>query len=239
MFVIGVAGQAQMGKDTLADHLAKKLNSVLKEKGVLPSTQGMWRRTAFADNVKRVYQDTFDRDRAFIEEWKVKPDPPPGFDMTVRKSLQFIGDGFRKIQPTIWLDLAFRDTSCPIIISDTRYVNEFVRVKQEGGMNILVGRKDKLNDDPNGSEAQIRPYVKWCLDKFGYDNAPEVVKLDLYRSGNDPEPPEQMDKFDLYVNNNGTIEELYDAIDKHVVPFVEHYVFQFPEKKEEECLISN
>lgn len=231
MFVIGVAGQAQMGKDTLADYLCDRL----RERGA------DWHRVAFADNVKKVYQDTFDRDRAFIEEWKVKPDPPPGFDMTVRKSLQFIGDGFRTICPTIWLDLVFRKESRPIIVSDVRYVNEFVRVKKEGGLNILVGRTDKLNTDPNGSEAQIRPFVKYCLDAF----SPEVsvVKMASLRES---VPLGDMDKFDLFVRNDGTVDDFYKSIDDYVVPFVEEFVFQFPEQtsgasliKEDECLISN
>lgn len=223
MFVIGVAGQAQMGKDTLADYLAKQLNARSQGRiGFHPSQ--LWSRTAFADNVKKVYQDTFDRSRDFIELWKTNADPPPGFDMTVRKSLQFIGDGFRKICPTIWVDLVFRRATSPIIISDVRYINEFMRVKQEGGLNILVGRTEKLNDDPNGSEALIRPYCKWCLNFF---EGLEVVKL---KGRIHEEAPEDMDKFDLFVRNDGTIEDLYKNIDEHVVPFVESFVFQFKEE---------
>lgn len=213
-FIIGVAGQAQMGKDTLSDYLAEKLTN-------------KWKRVAFADNVKKVYQDTFDCDRSFVEKWKVRPEPPPGFDMTVRKSLQFIGDGFRKICPNIWLDLVFRRETEPIIISDVRYVNEFLRVKEEGGLNILVGRKDKLSDDPNGSEAHIRPYVEWCLDNFNY----KIVNV--IGSGNVPEDvPEdipEINEFDLFINNSKTVEDLYRVIDNEVVPFVERFVFQFNE----------
>lgn len=219
MFVIGVAGQAQNGKDTLSDYLAEKLTA-------------KWKRVAFADNVKKVYQDTFDRDRPFIEEWKVKPEPPPGFDMTVRKSLQFIGDGFRKIYPTIWLDLVFRETE-PIIISDVRYVNEFLRVKKEGGLNILVGRTDKLSDDPNGSEAQIRPYVAWCLNYFRHQRVNFLgPRFSVVQQENMPDIPE-ISKFDIFINNDGTIEDLYSVIDNEVLPFVERFVFQFDEAEAE------
>jgi len=233
-FVIGVAGQAQMGKDTLADHLVERLNKKIN-KGwphVHPIDPApFWKRTAFADNVKKVYQDTFDRDRPFIEEWKVKPEPPPGFDMTVRKSLQFIGDGFRKICPTIWLDLVFRETE-PIIISDVRYVNEFLRVKKEGGLNILVGRTDKLSNDPNGSEAQIRPYVKWCLDHYTGSLSDALENVVLIGEETEECPPD-MNKFDLFVRNDGTIEDLYKSIDEVVLPFVEQFVFQFNEEEAE------
>jgi len=216
MFVIGVAGQAQNGKDTLADYLVEVLNERLVEKEM--GAGNFWRRTAFADNVKKVYEDTFDRDRAFIEEWKTNPNAPPGFDMTVRKSLQFIGDGFRKICPSIWVDLVFRRVDAPIIISDVRYVNEFKRVRKEGGLNILIGKSDRLNDDPNGSEAQIRPYVKFALDYFPADlPVVEVKNADTMGLS--------MEDFDLFVRNDGSVNDLYDAIDEFVVPYVEKFSF--------------
>lgn len=223
-FVIGIAGQAQFGKDTLADFLQEKL----VEKG------GQWTRDAFASNVKNVFEKTFDVDRQFIEKWKVNPDTPPGFDMSVRKSLQFIGDGFRKIKSTIWLDLTFRDT-VPKIISDVRYPNEFRRVNKEGGLNILVGRSSKLSDDPNGSEALIKPYVEWALSNFDqkFTDVSEALKQDGIVGW-----PEDFHMFDVFIRNDGTVEELYETIKTQLVPFVEKFVFKFPEK-EEKCLISS
>lgn len=221
-FVIGVASQAQHGKDTLADHLCVKLNE---------KNENNWTRTAFASNVKKVYCDTFNVDLDFIEEWKVKPEVPPGFDMPTRQALQFIGDGFRKIRSSIWLDLAFRD-SVPKIISDVRYVNEFTRVKQEGGLNVLIGRPDKLNDDPNGSEAQIRPYVEWCLNAF----SPTTKFVDLrdvdYNTlkgvlNQETQPPPNMDLFDVFIRNDGTIEDLYEVVESKLVPYVQRFVFEF------------
>lgn len=248
-FVIGVASQAQHGKDTLADRLCDRLNSEYNYQvdlvcesmlGTNPTAEdqadvpnyNLWQRAAFAANVKKVFCDTFGVDMAFVEEWKVKPEAPPGFDMPVRQALQFIGDGFRKIRGTIWLDLAFRDKTNPKIISDVRYINEFTRVKAEGGLNILIGRPDKLNDDPNGSEAQIRPYVDWALRAFhpsqkfidlrDVDYATLAKKLD-------PEtlPPEGMNLLDVFIRNDGTIEELQDTVDTKLVPFVHKFVFDF------------
>lgn len=217
MFVIGVAGQAQMGKDTVADRLAEKLN----ESGA------DWKRTAFAKNVKRVYAETFDVDYDFIEKWKTNPEPPPGFDMTVRKSLQFIGDGFRQIKGSIWVDLCFRDQT-PQIISDVRYPNEFLRVAKEGGMNILVGRTDKISDDPNGSEALIRPYVEWALENLK-EPFVELEKVLPFMSGF----PEFFPTFDVFVRNDGSKEELYEVIDAHLVPYVQKFVFDFNTGTEE------
>lgn len=210
VFIIGVAGQMLNGKDTLAD----RLQSALALRGKV------WDRTALADNVKDVICKTFGVTRAFVEEWKVKNEPPPGFDMTIRQALQFVGDGFRKIKPTIWMDLRFSGTR-PQIISDVRYIDELRRVKKEGGLNILVGRPDKLNDDPNGSEAQIRPYVARALEHckgksvFMHNEMPYCAEL-----------PE-FDLFDLFVRNDGTLLEFEAVIDRWVTPFISDFVFEF------------
>jgi len=214
MFVVGIAGQAQFGKDTLADRLAEKLNEAGAD----------WSRTSFAENVKRVYAEIFDVNFDFIEKWKTNPDPPPGFDKNVRKSLQFIGDGFREIKEKIWIDLRFRDQR-PQVISDVRYPNEFMRVSKEGGLNILVGRPDKLSDDPNGSEALIRPYVEWFLN----NTTGSVVET---KGLNFEGAPENANHFDLFVRNDGSKERLLSLVDEEVVPFVQKFVFRFDTKQE-------
>jgi hypothetical protein len=222
MFVIGVAGQAQHGKDTLSDRLCEILNEK-KIKFDDPNWpkhgSRLWVRAAFAVNVKKVYEETFGVDRDFIEEWKVKPEIPEGFDMSVRQGLQFIGDGFRKIRSTIWVDLCFRD-QMPKIISDVRYINEFERVHQEGGLNVLVGRSDKLNDDPNGSEAIIRPFCEYALKNL------EDGPLSHLSEG----APPKMNLFDYFVRNDGTKEEFYEKIEKGLVPFISDFSFKHKEQ---------
>jgi len=216
MRVIGVAGQARFGKDCLADRLVEKLNVKIQHK------DDLWRRVGFADNVKRVYCENFDVTNDFIEEWKVKQEIPVGFDMQVRQSLQFIGDGFRKIRKNIWVDLVFRDAK-PKAISDVRYPSEFIRVKQEGGLNILIGRPDKLNDDINESESLIRPYVDWAL-AHNEENVNLLLSEPsrLINSG----CPKHMNQFDLFIRNDRTLEDFYEKIDKMVVPFVEKFNFK-------------
>lgn len=218
MFVIGVAGQYQMGKDTVADRLEELLN---KE-------EIKWTRTAFAYAVKKIYCDTFGVDFDFIEKWKVIPEIPPGFTMTVRQALQFIGDGFRKIQPDVWLNMPFRNQTSPIIISDVRYVNEFTRVYDENGFNILVGRPERLNNDQNGSEAQIRPYLEYCFKAF--ENwGTQVVNLSKINSDQiSPnffitKPPEGMSKFHAYVRNDSDINSLIESVDHILINQVKDF----------------
>lgn len=223
MNVIGVSGQLRNGKDTVADHLFQKLDPNFG-----------WKRTAFASNVKRIFCETFGVDLAFIEEWKVKDSIPPGFGMNVRRGLQQIGDGFRQIYPTIWLDLVFRESG-PKIISDVRYINEVKKVKEEGGLNILVVRPGYVNDDPNGSEAQIKPYTRWGLYYTDWlaskivtvetpDDDKVVLRADHRQTTVDRRSyyiPEFMHLFDMVIRNDGTLDDLYRIIDDRVLPFVE------------------
>jgi hypothetical protein len=211
MRVIGVAGQCQTGKDTIADRL----------QGQLDKTGDHWERSAFAKGVKRIFSETFGVSCEFIEEWKTKDEVPPELDMEVRQGLQFVGDGFRKIKSSIWIDLVFRDKAASRIISDVRYPNEFARVFYEGGLNILVGRPDKLNDDQNGSEALIKPYVEYALKNWRPNLGKQVWEVsDLFKG-----TPPNMNLFHLFVCNNGTKEDLYQTIDEVVTPYVKNFQF--------------
>jgi hypothetical protein len=244
MQVVGIGGQLQNGKDTAADYLATKLSyqhsyfdhyadpqSSEKTVANLP-----WERTAFASNVKRVYCDTFDVDLDFVEKWKTNPEPPPGFDQSVRQSLQFIGDGFRKIQGDIWIELTFRRRDKPCIISDVRYKNELAKVKKVGGITAVVFRPGYLNNDPNGSEAQMKPIVEFFdqLNSFGwscglvgseeYCNALEESNLEV---------PDGVDSVDVFLRNDGdNTYSLFGQIDEILLPYIiEKYDGEFIDGK--------
>lgn len=210
---IGVAGQKQNGKDSISDYLKEQLNK--DEKFKID-----FERAAFAKNVKRVFAETFNVSYEFIEEWKVKEEPPPGFDMNVRQALQFIGDGFRKIKASIWIDLMFRNTGNKII-SDVRYINEAKRIVEEGGFNILVAHPDRVNDDANLSEAQIRPYAVWCLENMSSSDVivPQVIQLDEQEK-----MPEDLKYFSLFVRNDKGMQDLYRVADELVIPYIKQFV---------------
>lgn len=201
--VIGLAGQMRNGKDVVSDYLAPKLN---------------WERGAFAKSVKQVFMETFDVSWDFIEEWKVKNEIPPGFDMPMRQGLQFIGDGFRTIQGSIWIELMFRRLKAPTVISDVRYINELTKINDIGGITVLVYRPGFKNDDPNGSEAQIKPVVDW-FDSTGREG--DVVKQILEESSCCNDIPNECLKVDFFLRNDGTLEDLYRKCDKWIIPYVE------------------
>jgi hypothetical protein len=204
MDIIAAFGQLANGKDTICDYLAEALNKGIKKKS------SKWERTAFANAVKDVFCSAFNVDRAFIEEWKRNPENPPGMIMPVRQSLQMIGDGFRKVKPDIWIDIALRKDNNKII-SDGRYINEAKAVKEKGGINILIYREGFLNDDKNPSEAELKPLAEYCKDTLADG---KIVHSTLVRY------PDGLNQFDLFLRNDGKVEDLYAKIDKLVIPFI-------------------
>jgi hypothetical protein len=219
MKIIGISGQMRNGKNVIADRLAEKLG---------------WKHAAFAASVKQIFCDAFDVNLDFVEEWKIKSEPPPGFKMTVRQGLQFIGDGFRKIQGNIWIDIAFRNMQDETIINDVRYMNELKRVQEEGGINILVYRPDFLNNDPNDSEAEIRPFVEYFLQEGiegvyqpenwlegwtdpGYHGTMgDPSQVPCMHGGTRPD----VEYVDVFIKNDGTLEDLNSKVDEIVLPLV-------------------
>lgn len=206
MKVIGVAAQLGNGKDVLCDYLAPKLN-----KGRYAE---FWKRAAFANAVKKVYEDSFGVTRDFIEKWKRNPEPPPGMLMNVRQGLQFIGDGFRKIKDEIWIEIALREEM--LVISDSRYINEARAINAKGGTMIVLYRPGFLNDDPNPSEAQIKPIVEFCAK---YLQEGEIWPQ-IHQMVQKPEIPEGLQFYDYYMVNDGTLEDLYTKVDAKLVPYL-------------------
>jgi hypothetical protein len=202
---ICIFGQLGNGKDVVANYLVKQLNNqrlYLEDK---------WQRIGFADALKKVFMSSFDVSWEFIEEWKRKDEVPPNFDLNVRKSLQQIGDGFRKIQSDVWIRIALKN-KFNIICSDGRYMNEAKMVREQGGFNILLWRKNFENDDPNPSESQIRPYVDYFAKN--YKNGP-INDLPVLNP-----PFDGLQYFDYFLINDGSLDDLYDKIDKSLIPCI-------------------
>jgi hypothetical protein len=205
MNLIGLAAQKLNGKNVLGDIISKLIpNKKVKQ-------------IAFADEIKDSFCQLFDVTREFIEEWKENPEIPPGFSMTIRKALQFIGDGFKSVKSSVWIDQAFNRINSEHwwtiihVITDARYLEEINKIKVEHGMTILLYRPGFLNNTNHPSEAQLVPILKWFMNKpegyttnFDFTNAPEGASL-----------------VDLYLLNDGTIEDLSQKVIKYIVPRLE------------------
>jgi hypothetical protein len=157
-----VAGQMAQGKDVLSDYLAKYSGYD-------------WVRTAFADKVKDVFSLAFGMSREFIEEWKRKPEPPPGFQQPIRQCLIDIGNGFRKWNPNVWVDAALRQKG-NLIISDGRYLNELQAVKRQGGKVILLWRPGFENSLDSPSEQELMPLTRALIQHKVRGRIPEHLQ---------------------------------------------------------------
>ncbi len=195
--IIGLFGQAASGKDTVADMIIPLLNQHMDE------NKAAVRKVAFAYNVKKIFCDYFDVDFNFIEQWKRNPEPPPGFLMTVRQSLQMIGDGFRQVKASVWIDKLINKAS-NVIITDGRYINEAHAIKQKGGINILVNRPSHRNDDQNGSEKTMGEVSDYFLDK-GIEG---LISDKTYAM------------FDYHLKNDGDIVNLEDKVANNLINFI-------------------
>jgi len=210
MKVVGIAGQYSQGKDEVADYLIKRLNSIVLDE--------QYKKVPLASNVKRIYCEIFGVDLAFVEKWKREKDSPPGFSMNVRQSLQFIGDGFRQIKGDIWIDLLFKNRKKSFIISDVRYINELKKIKEIGGINVLLWRPGFENNDSNASESQIKSIVDWfkSIDKEGF----VIEEIKKMYSEKFKDIPENALYIDLFIKNNGTLEDLYNKIEHIILPYM-------------------
>lgn len=199
MAFIGIAGQRQVGKDTTANKLKESLNSKLKSE--------YWKRSSFAYNVKKIFCDTFDFDPDLIDEWKIKDEVPNGIDIPVRQALIEVGNGFRKIRSSIWIDLIFKDKS-PQIISDVRFINELVATMDHNGYNVLIVNPNKINYDP--AEQELLPLILWAI------NNPDVIippKDAFERLG----APISIKYINYILWNDKSIEDLYRKIDNDLL----------------------
>jgi len=216
MEIIGIAGQLANGKDELGAFLKKELERRFGYE---------WHHHAWAEVLKQVYYDAFGVTKEFSEEWKRKPDVPPGFDMPVRQALQWIGDGFRQIKSDVWIEATLRKCPDKTFITDCRYINELKRIKEEGGMNVLIIRPDKINDDDHPSEAHLRPLV----DFFKNTHGNPIISVSCDRI------PPGAEYIDYVVINDGTIQDLEKKVCGPLASFVaDHFSLEASEWLEPE-----
>lgn len=108
-----------------------------------------------------------------------------------RDFLQTVGDWVRNINENIFVDITehniqkLSETS-NIIISDMRFPNEYEMLKNNNFIFIRIKRN-------------INEYVEGALNDLQSKHQSEIL-LDNY-------------KFDYYIDNDGTIEDLYKKID--------------------------
>lgn len=127
MLLIGIAGPARSGKDTVADMLMKSLDT------------SVWKHDTFAAPMKAMLavigvDCSGDTDREAIL---------PDYGVSTRHMMQSLGTewGRHQIGPDVWVDVFARINKRErCIVSDVRFANEAALVRANGILVHVVGR---------------------------------------------------------------------------------------------------
>jgi hypothetical protein len=198
--IIGVCGFIGSGKDTIADYLT--------------NFHG-YRRESFANTLKDAVAQVFGWDRTMLEgrttsarEWREQVDPwwserlnMP--NLTPRWILQYWGtEVCRKgFHDDIWiaaLENKLRNSRDDIVISDCRFPNEIKSIKNAGGQIICVERGTR----PHWYDIAVQA-------NRGSANAQDWLKKEGIHAS---ETSWVGTNFDAIMDNNGSIDDLYDQV---------------------------
>jgi hypothetical protein len=208
--IIGICGFIGSGKDTIADYLVNLHH---------------FRRESFANTLKDAVAQVFGWDRTMLEgrtkqarEWREQVDPwwaaRLGIPhLTPRWILQQWGtEVCRKgFHDDIWiasLENKLRNSKDNVVISDCRFPNEIRAIKAAGGLVVRVVRGPEpewydaavsVNRGPNGN-------ATWAL------SGRRLEQSGVHAS----ETSWVGTRFDVVLDNNGTLDDLYQQVKKLV-----------------------
>lgn len=147
--IIGIAGKARSGKNTLADFLQVETGGYLYH---------------FADPMRAMLRAGFGIDMN-TEYWQAKKEEViPAIGKSPRQLLQTLGTewGRGMVHEEIWLVLAeiqFRQRGSGMIIPDVRFENEAQWVRNRGGVIIHITRRETTDINPHASESGVAPVL--------------------------------------------------------------------------------
>jgi hypothetical protein len=198
--IIGICGFIGSGKDTIADYLVNFHE---------------FRRESFASTLKDACASVFGWDRTMLEgrtkaarEWREQVDPwwAERLDiphLTPRWILQYWGtEVCRKgFHDDIWiasLENKLRNSADDVVISDCRFPNEIKSIKDAGGVIVWVKR------------GELPDWYNLAVDANNGSNvaANELKMKKIHAS----ETSWVGTKFDHIIDNNGSIDQLYQQI---------------------------
>lgn len=170
MNIIGVAGPARSGKDTVGDYLVDVHKYV---------------RLAFASPMKHMISTLLNAPVEWIEDPANKEYPVPGLDFSPRELLQTLGTewGRNTLSEDFWVDIVWRQVDaliesdhCPgIVITDVRFENEAARIRESGGIITHITRHDAPQVAEHVSEAGVA--MRGCDCKlYNDDTIPQLYK---------------------------------------------------------------
>jgi hypothetical protein len=203
--IIGVCGFIGSGKDTIADYLVNFHE---------------FRRESFASTLKDAVAAVFGWDRTMLEgrtkearEWREQVDPwwAARLDMptlTPRWVLQYWGTEVcrKAFHDDIWiasLENKLRNSRDHVVISDCRFPNEISSIKNAGGQIVWVQR------------GVLPEWYNLAVDANRGSNMAlnELKRLKIHAS----ETAWVGTEFDAVIDNNSTIDELYQQAQTLVI----------------------
>ena len=183
--LIGIAGQARNGKDTIAHMIKSNIPNLTH--------------ISFADALKETVEMLFNLNRSELEKYKCcVTENCPGMDVPMRVALQTIGECLRTVKSTYWIDRMRVPENA--IISDIRYENELDWIIAKQGIIILVARQVTKSNVP--SESFLIPAIEWFLK---HTSKPIV---------NIKEITTPFSQFDYFVRNDSNLEDLENSINQ-------------------------
>ena len=202
--IIGVCGFIGSGKDTIADYLVNYHG---------------FRRESFANSLKDAVAHVFGWDRTMLEgrtkqarEWREQKDEwwsnRLGMDITPRWILQYWGTEVcrKAFHDDIWiaaLENKLRTSKDDIVISDCRFPNEIKSIRNAGGRVIRVVRGPEPEWYDDAVAANKGPHhIGWAIAKD------RLAKYKIHAS----ETSWVGTDFDAVLDNNGSIENLFDQV---------------------------
>lgn len=155
--MIGIAGAAGSGKDTLGDYIVKNY-------GFVPRS--------VASPIKAILTAMFKFPAGAWEDRHWKDSPLPVMGVTPRYLAQTLGTdwGRRMVHEDIWISklIAGRQPGSKIVVTDIRFPNEAVAIIRSGGLMVRVNRDDVPEVDPHESEDPIDDrLIHFAVDNNG------------------------------------------------------------------------
>jgi hypothetical protein len=208
--IIGIVGFIGSGKDTVADYLVNFHR---------------FKRESFANSLKDAVSQVFGWDRELLEgrtqesrEWRETKDEwwtkRLKKDITPRYVLQYWGTevirkGFHDDMWVASLEHRLLNTKNDIVITDCRFPNEIKAIRAAGGRVVRIkrGTEPKWFDEAVSMNKGPARNMSWALSKQ------KIEKLKVHAS----ETAWVGQKFDVVLNNSGSIEELYQQIESNII----------------------
>ena len=208
--IIGIVGFIGSGKDTVADYLVNFHR---------------FKRESFANSLKDAVSVVFGWDRELLEgrtkesrDWRETRDEWWSArlkqDITPRWVLQYWGTevvrkGFNDDMWVASLEHRLLNTKNDIVITDCRFPNEIKAIRAAGGKVVRIkrGPEPEWYDAAKSMNKGPTRNMSWALSKH------RIEDLGIHAS----ETAWVGQKFDAVLDNSGTINDLYQQIERSII----------------------